>query len=323
MRARATLVRDGEELRWFAEEDANGNPLALLPLVKVEGWWRELPLMFEPSDLVWQNESALGRLVQQLARQPWPVRLDRVPSTSPTVSAFREAFRGRGVVRYVHAMPTPFVNLVPCHADPESSMSSRRRSDMRRAERKASQLGQVTYEVCIPSDELDAARMLSEALDVESRSWKHDEGTALTSNQPQGGFFADFARLALRSNMLRFAFMRIDGKAVAMQIALEWGQRFWLLKISHDESVSVCSPGQLLIRHTMLQAAHSGLLSYEFMGGMAPWTELWTSEVRDYVTLLAVPWSLASLPVMARMAAARIKQRVRQWNRSPKEAAHG
>lgn len=63
MRARATLIRGGEELRWFAEEDANGNPLALLPLVKVEGWWRELPLMFEPSDLVWQNELALGRLV--------------------------------------------------------------------------------------------------------------------------------------------------------------------------------------------------------------------------------------------------------------------
>ena len=43
------------------------------------------------------------------------------------------------------------------------------------------------------------------------------------------------ARPASRA-IFRIAFMRIDGKAVAMQMALEWQGRYWLFKIGFDEN---------------------------------------------------------------------------------------
>ncbi len=50
-----------------------------------------------------------------------------------------------------------------------------------------------------------------------------------------------------RRESLRIAFLRIAGRPVAMQIAVERAQRLWLLKIGYDEEYARCSPGQLLM----------------------------------------------------------------------------
>jgi CelD/BcsL family acetyltransferase involved in cellulose biosynthesis len=77
-----------------------------------------------------------------------------------------------------------------------------------------------------------------------------------------------------------------------MQIAVEWQDRFWLLKIGYDATYSKCSPGQLLMLYTVQQAAERGLKSYEFLGSPAPWTSLWTHTLRPCVRVLAYPASV-------------------------------
>jgi CelD/BcsL family acetyltransferase involved in cellulose biosynthesis len=300
MSARAGAVRP-EAIVLFAVT-AGGQTSALLPMLPQAGWLLELPRLFEPGDLVWSTPSSLATLAGMLARQPRPLHLERVPVDSPTIGALRRAFRWRGVVLTRESMPTPHIDLSGHSDNPDACLTARRRADLRRAERHARRLGEISYELHAPRSESELAALMQEALAVENLSWKAGAGTALTTDDDQGRFFEAFANQAMHCGMLRIALLRIDGRAVAMQIAGEWNRRFWLFKISHDQDFAECSPGQLLIWHTLRDAANRGLLSYEFMGVMAPWTGLWTKKLRHYRDVRAIPFSSGVFKMLAKAA---------------------
>jgi hypothetical protein len=89
---------------------------------------------------------------------------------------------------------------------------------------------------------------------------------------------------------VRVALLRLGGRVAAMQLALDWQGRYWLLKISHDQAYAACSPGQLLLRHGLREAARRGLAACEFLGVMADWTSLWTRQTRGYLQVRAYPF---------------------------------
>ncbi len=181
MTARAGIVQPASVVL-FAIEDGN-TITALAPVIPQAGWLLELPRMFEPSDLVWSTPESLHALTEMLARQPLPLHLERVPQDSPTISALRRAFRWRGIVLTREAMPTPVIDLTGHGNDPDACLTPRRRSDLRRAERRARQLGEVCYELHAPRTESELATLMQEAMSVEARSWKEEAGTALTADR--------------------------------------------------------------------------------------------------------------------------------------------
>lgn len=300
--ARATLLGPRHPAHWLAVDDEQGIA-ALAPLVRDGRWLREPPAMYEPSDFAWRTPEALGALARALARQGRPLQLERVPAASPTVAALRQAFAGRGIVRIQPAMPTPVIPLDERWADPERGFSARRRADFRRYERRAGRHGELQYQLLAPSGGAELQSAMREALAVEARSWKAWAGTALTTDATQGGFFRHFTRAAAAEGLLRIALLRLGGRPVAMQIAACWQRRFWLFKIAHDMDFNDCSPGQLLMRHTLVQAARDGLRSYELMGLMDDWTRLWTRQERQYLRVQALPFSATTAVVLARRAA--------------------
>lgn len=314
MAARVAALAQPGSLRVFAVPGRQGVD-ALAALVEAGGWLRDLPLMFEPADLVWRSPEALAGLAVQLARQPQPVMLERVPASSPTVAALRRAYRGRGLVLVREAMPTPWIDLEGPARNVDAHLGAGRRSDLRRAGRRAAHFGAVEYELHRPAPGEALVSPLEAAFAVEARSWKAAAGTALSAEPWQGAFFRRFAESAAAAGMLRIAFLRLGGRVAAMQLALEWQQRFWLLKISHDQEFAACSPGQLLMLHTLRHAADSQLRSYEFMGVMADWTRLWTRQWRRCLHLRAVPFSAAAGRLLARRGMRLVWNRLRGLRR--------
>ena len=94
--------------------------------------------------------------------------------------------------------------------------------------------------------------------------------------------------------------MRIGGKTVAMQIAIEASDRLWLLKIGYDEAYAKCSPGMLLMLETLQYAARKGLASYEFLGAAKDWTRRWTKTERNNVTIRIYPYTVKGLSIFMR-----------------------
>lgn len=297
--ARLELSSPSVPRQLFAVIDSQGVQ-AIAPLLRAGNWLREPPSMFEPSDFAWSDPESLQALAHELARQPLPVYLERLPAASPTLHALRRAYARRGVVLVRPAMPTPVIRLEGRGTDSDAWFNAGRRADFRRAERLASSFGTVSYAIYAPNSDSELADLLDEVYAVEARSWKAVEGTALATSAIQGDFFTRFSQAAANQGMLRIAFLHIDGRAVAAQIACEWQQRFWLFKMSYDQSFARCSPGQLLLRHTLRHAAAAGLLSYELMGIMDDWTTQWTQDTRDFLQVRAIPFSSTAFKMVAK-----------------------
>jgi CelD/BcsL family acetyltransferase involved in cellulose biosynthesis len=289
-----------------------GVPIRLFEVVGADGVEAALPLchgpgrfdrwriagaaeVFEPGDALCRDALAAARLAQQLAAQPRPIELARIPASSPLIPALQTAMRGRGRVSVRPATASPTIALGPEWRDPQSRFNSRRRSDFRRAARRAEEFGEVRCETLAPTPaEFDA--LFDEAIAVEARSWKRAAGTAIACDPAKEAFFRRYLGTTCAHGEGRIAFLRIDGRLVAMQLAVEWAGRYWLYKIGYDEAYARCSPGTLLMLHALRVAAERGLTGFELMGDSEAWiADLWTRETHECVRVRTYPYSLVGV----------------------------
>ncbi|HYE28043.1 MAG TPA: GNAT family N-acetyltransferase [Allosphingosinicella sp.] len=297
-----TLLADAHVEIFFVPE--SGSVEALLPLCRGAGpfgRWRMIGArhVFEPGDALCRTPQAAGPLAEAIVRSGRAVELERIPADSPLIPALGAALRGRGWMSVRPWTPAPTIKLDESWKDPASRFNPGRRSDLRRAARRASEFGEVSYEMLSPGPaEFDA--LFDEAIDVEERSWKRESGTAIASCRAKERFFRDLFRSAAEQGLFRIAFMRIDGRIVAMQMALEWQGRYWLFKIGFDEQFGRCSPGTLLMLHTIGWAAQRQLTAFELLGNVEPWiAQFWTREQHDCVCLRAYPFNARGAVALA------------------------
>ena len=294
---------------WVAAVEERGDLAALCPfaLKRVRGVNRRVMLGVdvhrEPMDLLARDGDALEALAEGLARDAVPVEFGRLPADSPAIPALRRAFRGRWTVVTRSLPPSPFITLDPSWAEPESHLNSRRRSDLRRARRRAERLGEVTSEIRTPAA-WEVNDLLDEAMRVEVRSWKREARTAILCDPAEEAFIRSYAAAAVPRGLMRLAFLRIDGRAVAMQIAMVAGGGYWLSKIGYDDEFAACSPGLLLLRDSIAHAVGEGLTSFEFLGRSESWIGAWTEQERQTVALHAYPHNPHGAAALAADAAA-------------------
>ena len=266
------------------------SPEAIAPLAR-RGRRLELlglPQLYEPADVLAGSDAALDALAERLVRERLPLALGRIPADAPVIAALRRALGRRGVLRVAEAPGHPALTLTEAWQEPGGGLSSSRRSALRRARRKAEQAGEVTVELLAPAPEQVEA-LVEEAIDVEGRSWKARTGTALAASPQLARFYRAYGAEAAARGQLRVELLRIDGRAVAMQLGVEWRKRIWLLKIGFDEAHSAASPGQVLLGESIAAAARRGLEGYELLGSAAPWTDVWAPELRMCARVIAYP----------------------------------
>jgi CelD/BcsL family acetyltransferase involved in cellulose biosynthesis len=222
--------------------------------------------------------------------------LARIPADSPVVAAW--AYRGRGFVRVAKTDGYPVLELDATWKEPELKLNAGRRSDFRRARRCAERFGSPVFEMRVPTRE-ELPSLLREAWRVEAAGWKGEHGSALLCDRLRGAFFRRFAGAAASKGVLRLAFMRIDGRAVAMQLAVESAGKLWLLKIGHDEHYAACSPGQQLMLYVAGEGARRGLTAIEFLGEEEAWTRRWTGTARGCVALRVYPFTRKGVSTLA------------------------
>jgi len=297
-----------------------GGIRALLALCRGRGFaarWRLAGAceVFEPGDALCDGAQGAQALATVLAAQPRPIVLDRIPAASPLIPALRAALRGRALVSLRPAMPSPVITLGPRWHRPETCFNAGRRSDFRRAERRAAAMGPVFYEVIAP-DPSDFDALFDEAIAVEASGWKRECGSAMARDPAKEAFFRDWLGQCCARGTLRIAFLRIGTRAVAMQMAVVQAGRFWLLKIGYDEAYGSCSPGSLLMLHTLGHAAREGLAAYELLGGMEPWiAQMWTQEHHACLRLRTYPFNLRGVLALLADGAAWARERLARRGR--------
>ncbi len=309
---RAALELPGFRLHVLALEDGS----AVAPLERRQGRLESATVsrLYEPLDLLWESEDALGRLGDELARLGRPLLLRRVPAGSPSLPALEGAFGHRAIIAIRGSAALPVLDLDEHGQDAEAILNSGRRSDLRRARRLAEEQGEVGVDFCSPST-AEVGNLLSVALGVEVNSWKGRSGTALAQDTMRLPFYTRYAFDQARTGALRIAFLRIAGRPVAMQLAVERANRLWLLKIGYDEGFARCSPGQLLMLEVVRHAARDGLAAIEFLGADAPWTRAWAHHERPCVAAAFYPRRARSALPLARDAGRLIGRKLTKRSR--------
>ena len=252
----------------------------------------------EPWDVLAASPVSVCELAEKLAAEQRAVFIPRIPEDSLAVAALRAAYRKRGLVRIAQTDAYPTLALDPSWKEPESKFNAGRRSDFRRARRNAEKHGRVSFEILAPTP-VELPALLEQAWAVEASGWKGERGSSLTQDTHRGQFFRRFAFAAARTGILRMGFMRVDGKAIAMQLATEADNRLWLSKIGYDEAFAKCSPGQQLMFELVRWGAARGVRSIEFLGQREPWTDMWTRQVTRCVAVRAYPFTPMAMATLA------------------------
>jgi CelD/BcsL family acetyltransferase involved in cellulose biosynthesis len=283
-----------EDLHVVVHRD--GASAALAPLVRQKGMLSVLRMLGverigEPMDFLYTDSAAIDALAEGLREIGNPLCLEHLLDDSQVIPALRRAYRGHAFVRIDPMNASPYIPLHAGWTEPEKMFNAGRRSDFRRAQRRAEKLGEVSYEVLAPAPD-QVGPLLSEAYRIEANGWKGRAGTDLLTDEPMGDFFRRVALRFSERGTLRMCFMRIDGRAVAVQLAVEHGSRFWLLKIGYDERYARCSPGNLLMLRSVQYAARRGLDACEFLGSQEAWTKVWSDLIRQRVKIRVYPYNV-------------------------------
>lgn len=269
--------------------------LAPLAVTSRGGWVERLEIagastLFEPCGFLFRDQETLRALCDAVVRAGRPVVLQRIEADGALAQAFKAATRGRGKLLQFNASGAPFVSIASGWDEYFQSLSSRRRQDYRRARRGLERLGNIEVQIHTP-DASSVEAQMAEAMQVEAASWKGREGSAMLTNPRLSGFFLQLAARLARHGQLRVCFLRLNGAAIAMQIAAVHGGRWWVLKIGYDERWAEHSPGIQLMWDVLREAFERGLTSFEMLGSAEPWLTIWTREQRTYRTLAFYPYN--------------------------------
>jgi CelD/BcsL family acetyltransferase involved in cellulose biosynthesis len=154
------------------------------------------------------------------------------------------------------------------------------RQNMRKQRNKLSADGvQVSLDVLRDKENVfDAIRQYGI---LESRSWKSEEGTAVSLENGQGRFYKamleSFCRVG-RGVIYRY---RFDDQVVAMDLCIESGEQLVILKTAYDSSNKGLSPAFLMREEQFKKLfADRVIRRVEFFGKLMEWHLRWTERSR-------------------------------------------
>jgi CelD/BcsL family acetyltransferase involved in cellulose biosynthesis len=238
--------------------------LAVLPVVRRRiGFWRaaavgwSTPFTTNGTPLVDGEalEAAVEALLDGLAAQSRLVMLPLVGLDHPVMAAVRRAAQARDWPCCVIAsFDRPVLDRRESFdAYATGHLSTSRRKGLRRRRSKLAEVGEVTFRSATGGAAL--AEAVDEFLALERAGWKGSRGTALASRPATIELArALFARadgpVTARADMIR-----LDGRPIAVSLALVCDGTAHLLKTAFDESLRAYAPG-IVLEAEIVRACH-------------------------------------------------------------------
>jgi len=182
-------------------------------------------------------------------------------------------------------MRSPYVPVEGAWDAYWSSLSKNLKKTVRRCRNRLADRGEVEIEVNEGRQGLDA--LLAEGFRLEASGWKGEQKTAIVSQPETRRFYEEMCRWAADAGILRLAFLRVGGEAVAFNLSLEAGSRHYLLKPGHDAALDSLGPGTVLTAEMVERSFALGLTAYEFLGHADRYKLRWTEACHDLLRVQA------------------------------------
>lgn len=178
------------------------------------------------------------------------------------------------------AQRSPYIELGDSPAVLMAGLRTKFRANLRRRRKRLSEVGDVTVERL--SGEAFKESHLEEALALESRGWKGEQGSAAGLSPQIQGFHRDLFREPAHHQRLVLYRLQVSGKTIAFHYGIDLNRVFSLVMTSYDESFGEFSPGHLLTEEVLKDCVARGITRFDFLGCDLPWKLEWTSLSRPH-----------------------------------------
>ncbi|PYO99664.1 MAG: hypothetical protein DMD60_01205 [Gemmatimonadetes bacterium] len=152
--------------------------------------------------------------------------------------------------------------------------------NLRRAERRLGELGEVRFDV------VTTGTQLKQALDVfyrlEASGWKGRGGTAVTQRERVKRFYDGLVDRAA----VWIPILTVCGDPVAAYLLRVSGPNIFALKTGYDQTYSKYAPGLLLTSRVIRFGLEHGMEMLDLMADNSRWKADWAREVRPHYELL-------------------------------------
>lgn len=161
--------------------------------------------------------------------------------------------------------------------------SGRFRNFARRAERKLASVGRV--DLIHAGKDLDIRACYAALVSIETRSWKHAHGTAISAVRHQQTFYEHLCRTMFDAGHLHLTLLTLDGQPVAYNLGLVFGTVYYYLKTSFDECLKAHSPSTVARLRLVASLIDAGVSTFDFPGEPYEWEAQWARDVRWHRSL--------------------------------------
>lgn len=121
-------------------------------------------------------------------------------------------------------------------------------------------------------------------LTLEASGWKGRSGSAIANSPLTKNFYARVTHEANSRRYLRVYALELNDRPISMHLGLFMNNSYFAPKIAYDETFSMYSPGQLLVKLAIEELSRHGASRYEFLGPRAPWKKIWTLDTMPHHT---------------------------------------
>ncbi|MEJ2861110.1 GNAT family N-acetyltransferase [Actinomycetospora flava] len=235
------------------------------------------------------DDDAAGELAQRLlARRVGTVDLDAVLADHPLTRAVRAAAGSTPATETVRCS-SPWVDTSGDAADFPQRLSRNRRHGLKRLAKRLAEAGEVSFDVHHGREE-DLGELLRDGLRLEAREWKLAAGSAIASSPARVSFYTQAARWAADAGVLRLAFLRLDGRAIAFGYCLQQGPTLHFLKLGMDDDHAKLGPGMMITKQLIDHAfAQPEVRELDLLGENESYKADLASGVREQVRLRVYP----------------------------------
>jgi hypothetical protein len=174
----------------------------------------------------------------------------------------------------------------------EATFQSKLRNNLKKGRRKAEKEGTLEFEEV--RDSASILQILDEAFAVEGSGWKAKEGTAIAQDSAKVEWYRRISLWAAERGALRVYLLRLNGRLIAFDLALESGRTVFALKTGYDENIATRFSAGNLMRCEVLKLlqARPDIDRYDFLGATYPWKLEWTQFSGESIDVFVYPRTL-------------------------------
>ncbi len=237
-------------------------------------------------------ELAMDLLLAEAAGLPWPLLWfnDMIPE-SPRWMALMRACHRAGVAACCHERyRVGRVDINSTWDIYRKNLPKNHRQAMQRAQRRLENEGDVRFEMRsrLPIDDVEP--WLTDAFQLEDRSWKGNAGSSVLSTPGMFPFFVRQTEHLAALGQFEAASLRLDDRLLAFVYGFRAKGTYFAHKISYDPEFSAFSPGQLLFHHIFERLHSEGdVRVLDFMGPQTQATTRWRPKTYGVGRLAIAP----------------------------------